>query len=67
MKGIHRKGLKMNTTEIKSVHLVIDEKQLFALEEMLNTVRHDYPSEWASRTYYEELRQYLKAKVLEAL
>ena len=57
----------MNTTEIKSVYLVIDEKQLFALEEMLNTVRHDYPSEWASRTYYEELRQYLKAKVLEVL
>ena len=57
----------MNTTEIKSVHLVIDEKQLFALEEMLNTVRHDYPTEWASRTYYEELRQYLKAKVVEVL
>ena len=57
----------MNTTEIKSVKLLIDEKQLFALEEMLNTVRHDYPDEWASRTYYEELRQYLKAKVLEVL
>ena len=67
MKGIHRKGLKMNTTEIKSVKLLIDEKQLFALEEILNTVRHDYPAEWASRTYYEELRQYLKAKVLEVL
>ena len=57
----------MNTTEIKLVKLLIDEKQLFALEEMLNTVRHDYPAEWASRTYYEELRQYLKAKVLEVL
>jgi hypothetical protein len=67
MKGIHRKGLKMNATEIKSVKLVIDEKQLFALEEILNTVRHDYPTEWASRPYYEELRQYLKVKVLEVL
>jgi len=67
MKGIHRKGLKMNATEVKLINLVIDEKQLFALEEILNTVRHDYPSEWASRLYYEELRQYLKAKVLEVL
>ena len=67
MKGIHRKGLKMNTTEIKLVKLLIDEKQLFALEEILNTVRHDYPTEWASRPYYEELRQYLKAKVVEVL
>jgi hypothetical protein len=57
----------MNTTEVNSVKLVIDEKQLFALEEMLNTVRHDYPTEWASRPYYEELRQYLKTKVLEVL
>ena len=57
----------MKTAEIKSVQLIIDEKQLFALEEMLNTVRHDYPAEWASRTYYEELRQYFKAKVLEVL
>jgi uncharacterized LabA/DUF88 family protein len=67
MKGIHRKGLKMNTTEIKSVHLLIDVKQLFALEEILNTIRHDYPTEWASRSYYEEMRQYLKTKVLEVL
>ena len=67
MKGIHRKGLKMNTTEIKLVQLLIDEKQLYALEEILNTVRHDYPTEWASRSYYEELRQYLKAKVVETL
>lgn len=57
----------MNTTEVDLVKLVIDEKQLFALEEMLNTVRHDYPTEWASRPYYEELRQYLKTKVLEVL
>jgi hypothetical protein len=57
----------METIEIKSVQLIIDEKQLFALEEILNTVRHDYPTEWASRTYYEELRQYLKAKVMEIL
>ena len=57
----------MNATEIKSVKLVIDEKQLFALEEILNTVRHDYPTEWTSRPYYEELRQYLKVKVLEVL
>jgi len=57
----------MNTTEVNLVKLVIDEKQLFALEEMLNTVRHDYPTEWASRPYYEELRQYLKTKVLEVL
>jgi hypothetical protein len=67
MKGIHRKGLKMINTEVSIINLVIDEKQLFALEEILNTVRHDYPSEWASRPYYEELRQYLKAKVLEVL
>ena len=67
MKGIHRKGLKMYTTEIKSVKLLIDEWQLFALEEILNTVRHDYPTEWASRPYYEELRQYIKAKVVEVL
>jgi hypothetical protein len=57
----------MNTTEIKSVHLLIDVKQLFALEEILNTIRQDYPTEWASRSYYEEMRQYLKAKVLEVL
>ena len=57
----------MNTTEIKSVHLLIDVKQLFALEEILNTIRHDYPTEWASRSYYEEMRQYLKTKVLEVL
>jgi len=57
----------MNRTEIKSVHLLIDVKQLFALEEILNTIRHDYPTEWASRSYYEEMRQYLKTKVLEVL
>ena len=57
----------MINTEVSIINLVIDEKQLFALEEILNTVRHDYPSEWASRPYYEELRQYLKAKVLEVL
>ena len=57
----------MNTTEIKLVQLLIDQKQLYALEEILNTVRHDYPTEWASRSYYEELRQYLKAKVVETL
>ena len=57
----------MNTIEIKSVQLLIDEKQLYALEEILNTIRHDYPTEWASRSYYEELRQYLKAKVMETL
>lgn len=57
----------MNMTEVKSVKLLIDEKQLFALEEILNTIRHDYPTEWASRSYYEELRQYLKTKVLEIL
>jgi uncharacterized LabA/DUF88 family protein len=67
MKGIHRKGLKMINTEVKAVNLVIDVKQLFALEEILNTIRHDYPTEWASRSYYEELRQYLKVKVLEVL
>ena len=33
MKGIHRKGLKMNTTEIKLVQLLIDEKRaVFAKE-----------------------------------
>ena len=57
----------MINTEVNLVNLVIDEKQLFALEEILNTVRHDYPTEWASRPYYEELRQYLKVKVLEVL
>jgi hypothetical protein len=57
----------METIEIKSVQLIIDEKQLFALEEILNTVRHDHPTEWAGRSYYEELRQYLKAKVMEIL
>jgi hypothetical protein len=54
-------------TEVKPVNLIIDVKQLFALEEILNTIRHDYPTEWASRLYYEELRQYLKVKVLEVL
>jgi hypothetical protein len=67
MKGIHRKGLKMNTTEIKTVKLLLDENQICALESLLNTVRADYPEEWSSRTYYEELRQYVKAKVQEIL
>jgi len=67
MKGIHRKGLKMNATEVKTVKLLLDENQICALEALLNTVRHDYPEEWASRAYYEELRQYVKAKVLEIL
>jgi hypothetical protein len=67
MKGIHRKGLKMNNTEIKTVKLVIDENQLCLLDTLISTVRADYPSEWGSRTDYEELRQYVKAKVMEIL
>jgi hypothetical protein len=61
------KGHKMNTTEIKSVKLILDENQICALEALLNTVRADYPEEWFSRSYYEELRQYVKAKVLEVI
>ena len=57
----------MNATEVKTVKLLLDENQVCALEALLNTVRHDYPVEWASRSYYEELRQYVKAKVLEIL
>ena len=61
------KGHKMNTTEIKSVKLILDENQICALEALLNTVRADYPEEWSSRSYYEELRQYIKAKVMEVI
>jgi len=57
----------MNTTEIKTVKLLLDENQICALETLLNTVRADYPEEWSSRTYYEELRQYVKAKVQEII
>ena len=61
------KGHKMNTEEVKSVQLILDENQICALEALLNTVRFDHPEEWSSRTYYEELRQYVKAKVLEVI
>lgn len=57
----------MNTTQIKTVKLLLDENQICALEALLNTVRADYPEEWSSRTYYEELRQYVKAKVQEII
>ena len=57
----------MNATDIKTVKLLLDENQICALESLLNTVRADYPEEWSSRTYYEELRQYVKAKVMEIL
>ena len=57
----------MNATEVRTVKLLLDENEICALEALLNTVRHDYPEEWASRPYYEEIRQYVKAKVQEVI
>jgi hypothetical protein len=57
----------MNATEVKTVKLLLDENEICALEALLNTVRHDYPEEWASRPYYEGIRQYVKAKVQEVI
>ena len=67
MKGIHRKGLKMNEIELKTVQLILDENAICVLDSLMNTIRHDYPSEWGSRSDYEALRQYIKTKVMEVI
>jgi hypothetical protein len=67
MKGIHRKGLKMNEIELKTVQLTLDENQICVLDSIMNTIRHDYASVWGSRDDYEVLRQYIKTKVMEVI
>ena len=57
----------MNRTEVKLVTLTIDENQLCMLDTLISTVRAEHRSEWASRTDYEELRQYVKSKIQEIL
>jgi hypothetical protein len=57
----------MNDIELKTVHLILDENAICVLDTLMNTIRHDYPSEWGSRSDYEALRQYIKTKVMEVI
>ena len=57
----------MNDIQLKTVKLILDENQICVLDTIMNTIRYDYPSAWASRSDYEELRQYIKSKVEEVI
>jgi hypothetical protein len=57
----------MNEVELKTVQLILDENQICVLDSIMNTIRHDYPSVWSTRSDYELLRQYIKTKVMEVI
>jgi len=57
----------MNDRKLKTVQLILDENEICVLDTLINTIRHDYPSEWASRSDYEQIRQYIKTKVMEVI
>ena len=57
----------MNDVKLKTVELILDENQICVLDTLMSTVRHDHPSEWGSRDDYEQLRQYIKSKVMEVI
>ena len=57
----------MKDVKLKTVELILDENQICVLDTLMSTVRHDHPSEWGSRDDYEQLRQYIKSKVMEVI
>jgi hypothetical protein len=57
----------MNEVELKTVQLILDENAICVLDSIMNTIRHDYPSVWSTRSDYELLRQYIKTKVMEVI
>ena len=58
----------MNTqTEIKDVRLSLNENQVCVLDTLIETVKADYPNDWANNSMYEEIRQIIKSKVMEII
>ena len=62
-----RKGKMNSQIEIKNVRLSLDENQVCLLDTLIETVKADYPSEWANNSMYEEIRQIIKSKVMEII
>ena len=54
-------------TQIKDVRLSLNENQVCALDTLIETVKADYPNDWANNSMYEEIRQIIKSKVMEII
>ena len=54
-------------TEIKNVRLALNKNQVCALDTLIETVKADYPNDWANNSMYEEIRQIIKSKVMEII
>lgn len=58
----------MNSTkELKKVQIELDENQLCLLDTLIATVRADYKMIWADNSMHEDIRQIIKAKIVEIL